>query len=216
MDTLLGWLAGVPLGALYALIFGASFVEGVLPLLPGDIAAAMLSFFVARAGGQLLPTIVAVTTGSIGGAMLMWWIGRRFGAEWLARQLGRFGFAKTEQRIEKAEQRVEDAYRQYGWMALFVSRFLPGVRSIVPAAAGAIGLPLWEVTAIFTVASFLWYGGIAWIAFHVGRDWPTVRNTLEVVARDVGIGAIAAALVLVLLLWRLWRRRRRDRPTDSA
>lgn len=208
MEALVGWLGGVPLVALYALIFAASFVEGVIPLMPGDVAAALLAFTAARAGGTLAPTIAVVTAGSIGGAIVMWWVGRRYGAEWLARQLGRFGFAKTEQKVEAAEQRIESAYREYGWVALFISRFLPGVRAIVPAAAGAIGLPLWEVAAIFTVASFIWYGGISWIAFHVGRDWHAVRATLEVVARDVGLGAIAAALVLLVLVWRLWRRRR--------
>ncbi|MCL4213429.1 MAG: VTT domain-containing protein [Gemmatimonadales bacterium] len=208
MDAFLGWLGGVPILALYALIFAASLVEGVLPIMPGDLAAALLAFLAARAGGTLVPTIAVVTAGSVGGALIMWWVGRRFGAEWLARQLGRFGFARTEQKVEAAEQRIEHAYREYGWMALFVSRFLPGVRAVVPAAAGAIGLPFWEVTAIFTLASLLWYGGISYIAFHVGRDWASVRATLEVVARDVGLGAIAAAAVLVLVGWRLWRRRR--------
>jgi hypothetical protein len=42
----------------------------------------------------------------------------------------------------------------------------------------------------------------------VGEDWATVRTQLEVVARDVGLGAIGAALVLALLGWRLWRRHR--------
>ena len=144
----------------------------------------------------------------------MWWAGRRFGAEWLARRIGRLGFTNTEERVEAAEQRVENAYRQYGWIALFVSRFLPGVRAVVPAAAGAIGLPLWEVTAIFSLASLIWYGGISWIAFHVGRDWESVRVTLEGVARDVGLGAIAAAAVLALLIWRLWRKRRRSRAGE--
>lgn len=215
MDALLGWLAGVPLFVLYALIFGASFIEGILPIMPGDFAAALLAFFMARAGGSIYPTIVAVTAGSILGAIVMWWVGRRFGAVWLAAQLGRFGLVKTEARVEAAEQRVEDAYRQYGWIALFVSRFVPGLRSVVPAAAGAIGLPLWEVTIIFSIASLLWYGGISWIAFHVGRDWASVRAALEVVVRDVGIGAIVAAIVVGVLIWRVRRKRQRARATGT-
>ena len=80
------------------------------------------------------------------------------------------------------------------------------VRAVVPAAAGALRIPLWEVTAIFTIASGLWYGIISWIAFRVGEDWATVRHTFEVVARDVGIGAIGISLVMVLIGWRLWKR----------
>lgn len=208
MDALMGWFGGIPLGALYAFIFGASLAEGILPLMPGDVAAAFLAFLVARAGGALAPTITAVTAGSILGAIVMWWIGRRYGAEWLAGRLRRMGLVKAEHRVEQAEHRVEAAYRQYGWVALFVSRFVPGLRGVVPAAAGAMRIPLWEVTAIFTIASALWYGGISWIAFHVGRDWHSVKAAIATVARDVGLGAVVAALVLVLIGWRLVKRRR--------
>lgn len=206
MDALTGWLSGASLEMIYLFLFLAAFVEGVIPLMPGDVAAALLAFFAARAGGHLAPTIVVVTSGSVLGALAMWWIGRRFGAEWVAHRIGRMGFGKAEQRLEAAEQKVESAYQQYGWTALFVSRFVPGVRAVVPAAAGALRIPLWEVTAIFTIASGIWYGVISWIAFRVGEDWSTVRHTFELVARDVGIGAIGVAIVMVLIGWRLWKR----------
>ncbi len=204
----MGWLSSLPLEALYAFIFLASLLEGIVPLMPGDVAAALLAFLGARAGGRLAPTILMVTAGSVLGGLVMWWIGRRFGAEWVAHRIGKLGFGGGEAKVEEAEHRVEDAYRQYGWVALFVSRFVPGVRAIVPAAAGALRIPFWEVTLIFSVASGLWYGAICWIAFRVGEDWHAVQRQLEVLARDVGIGAIVAAVVLVVVGWRLWRRRR--------
>ena len=202
----MGWLGGVPLGALYGLIFAAALIEGLLPIMPGDLAAALFAFFAARAGGALAPTIAMVTTGSVGGAILMWWVGRRYGAEWVAHQLGKIGRGNVERKLEAAEQRIEAAYRQYGWVALFVSRFVPGVRAVVPAVAGALRLPLWEITAIFTLASGLWYGAICWIAFRVGEDWATVQGSLKLFARDIGLGAVIAALVLVIVGWRLWKR----------
>jgi membrane protein DedA with SNARE-associated domain len=157
-----------------------------------------------------------VTAGSVLGALIMWWIGRRFGADWVAKRIGKLGFGGGEEKIEAAEHRVEDAYQQYGWVALFVSRFLPGIRAVVPAAAGALRVPFWEVSIIFTLASGIWYGLIAWIAFRVGEDWATVREQLERVARDVGLGAIAATLVLVFFGWRLWKRRRAQRDAAKA
>jgi membrane protein DedA with SNARE-associated domain len=216
VDALLGWLSGVPLGGLYLLIFSASFVEGVIPLMPGDVAAALLAFYAARSGGLLAPTIAAVTAGSVLGAIVMWWIGRRFGAEWVAKRIGKLRLAGGEAKIEAAEHRVEDAYQQYGWVALFVSRFLPGIRAVVPAVAGALRVPFWEIAVIFTVASGLWYGVISWIAFRVGEDWATVRKTLEVVARDVGLGAVVAALVLVFFGWRIWKKRKAVRAAAKA
>ncbi len=215
MDSVLGWLQGVPVGALYALIFGAAFIEGVLPIMPGDVAAAGLAFLSAKAGGSLTATVAAVTIGSLLGALVMWWVGRRYGAEWLARRLGRMGLTKVEHRIEEAEVKVEAAYKRYGWIALFVSRFLPGVRAVVPAAAGALRIPLWETMAIFAVASTIWYGGITWIAFHVGSDWASVKAALERVARDVGLGAVAVAAVLAFVAWRWWTKRKARRAAAA-
>ena len=83
-------------------------------------------------------------------------------------------------------------------------------------AAGALRVPFWEIAVIFTVASGLWYGVISWISFRVGEDWATVRETLEVVARDVGIGAVVAALVLVFFGWRIWKKRRAVKAAPKA
>jgi len=207
MDILLGWLAGIPLEALYGLIFVAGLLEGLLPIVPGDLTAAFLAFLAARSGGALVPTIAMVAVGSVTGALGMWQLGRRFGAVWLAARLERLGFRKTGGGMADAEHRVEAAYRRFGWAALFVSRLVPGVRAVVPVAAGALRLPVLEVIGIFTLASALWYGVIVWVAFRLGSDWSAVRARMEVVLRDVGLGATILALGLAGLAWRWWRRR---------
>lgn len=194
--------------ALYALIFGASLAEGVLPPVPGDVAAAFLSFLSARAGGLWLPTTLAVALGSVAGNTVPWWLGRRYGAEWLAHQIGRFS-PQSEHKAEEAERRIENAYREYGWVALFISRFLPGIRAMAPAAAGALRVPLWETAAILFAASMLWYSVVTWIAFKVGSDWAEVKAALTRVAQQFGLGAAALLLVGGGVGWWLWRRRRR-------
>jgi membrane protein DedA with SNARE-associated domain len=79
---------------------------------------------------------------------------------------------------------------------------------MAPAAAGALRVPLTRTLAVFMVASFLWYGAITWLAFTVGNDWPAVREATGRLSREVGGWAIIVALVLILVGWRLWKRRR--------
>lgn len=201
-------LTGQPVEALYALIFGASFAEGVLPPVPGDVAAAFLAFLSARSGGLWLPTTLAVACGSVAGNSVVWWLGRRFGANWLAHQMARFKLTKSEEQTERAEHRIEEAYREYGWVALFISRFIPGLRAMAPAAAGAVGVPLWETAAILFAASAIWYSVVTWIAFRVGSDWEAVKAALLALGRDVGIGATGLAAAALLVGWWIWRRRR--------
>lgn len=209
MDVLFGFLDGLPPVVLYVLIFVASFLEGLLPIVPGDLATAFFAFLAARSGGHLPPTLIAVVIGSVSGALTLWWLGIRFGPTRVTHTIEEIGFHKTGEGMEVAEGRVEEAYRRYGWIALFVARLVPGVRAVVPAAAGVLRLPFWEVTAIFTVVSFLWYGTITWLAFRMGSDWAVVQATITRVLRDMGLGASVLALVLVIVGVVIWRRRRR-------
>lgn len=207
METVLAWVSGIPLGVVYLLIFLTAVAEGLIPVVPGDVVAALLAFIAARSGGMLALTATLVTIGSVSGALLMWWLGRRYGAAWLAAQLDRLGFHRTGSGMEAAEARVEAAYRRFGWSALFASRLVPGIRAVAPAAAGALRIPFWEVALLFTAASSIWYGLIVWVAFRVGNDWVTVRARLELILRDVGSVAAILFVCLGVAFWR-WRRRR--------
>jgi uncharacterized protein (TIGR03382 family) len=208
LQPFVDWLQSASAEALYGLIFLASFAEGVMPPVPGDVAAAFFAFLSARAGGLWLPTTLAVTFGSVGGNGVVWWLGRRYGTKWLTRQMARFHVAKDEESAARNERRVEEAYRQYGWVGLFLSRFIPGFRAMAPAAAGALGVPLWEMLLILSASAFLWYSVITWIAFKVGEDWLSVKAALTRFAQGAGIGATALLVVLALLGWWLWRRRK--------
>ena len=49
MEALLAWVSGIPLGVVYLLILLTAVAEGLIPLVPGDIVAALLAFIVAPA-----------------------------------------------------------------------------------------------------------------------------------------------------------------------
>ena len=210
MSGLIGWLSSLPLSVLYLLIALVSLIEGIVPPVPGDVAAAMLAFIAARAGGAWIPTTIAVVAGSVGGSCVVWWLGRRYGTSWLAHQMARFKLTKSEAAAEATEHRIEDAYARYGWIALFVSRFIPGVRAMAPAAAGALRVPLWETILVLTASSTIWYGAVTWIAFKVGSDWQSVRSAIERFARDAGIAGtlLGVAVAIGLFGWWRWRRRK--------
>jgi membrane protein DedA with SNARE-associated domain len=93
--------------------------------------------------------------------------------------------------------------------AVFVSRFLPGVRAIVPAFAGALRLPVVMTTLMIASASAIWYGIITVVAFRVGADWERLS---AVVARYRNLTAMVAAVValLGLVAWLALRNRRRQ------
>ncbi|MEK6611613.1 MAG: VTT domain-containing protein, partial [Gemmatimonadota bacterium] len=124
---------------------------------------------------------------------------RHFGAEWMHAKLRKL-------KLVGAEEKLEAMYAHYGLAALFVSRFLPGLRAVVPPMAGAMRVPWLRTMAVLAVASAVWYGLIIWLAFRVGADWEQVKGTVHILGRRALLTALIVAVALGFVGWRLWKR----------
>jgi membrane protein DedA with SNARE-associated domain len=207
LDSISNWVATIPIGALYALLGLAAFVEGVFPPVPADLVVALGSFLAARRGASLPVTAACIVAGSVGGAMVIYGAARRFGASWLHTRLRKAG-------IDNVEKRLEMMYSHYGMTALFVSRFLPVFRAVAPPMAGALRIPPLRTAGVFVLASAIWYGAIAWIAFRVGDDWLVMQAAVRHFARRVGVVALVAAALFAIVVFIALRRRAADRLAD--
>ncbi len=202
------WLNTIPVGGLYALLCSAAFIEGIFPAVPADLMVALGSFLAARRGANLEVTAGAIVVGSVAGAMVVYAVARRFGSEWLHMRLRKAG-------IENLEQRLEHMYSHYGMTALFVSRFLPGLRAITPPMAGATRVPPIRTAFVFLLASGIWYGAIAFIAFRVGDDWEQMQRNVRHFARQVGLVAFFAFSLFALVVLLVLRRRAAEKVTEA-
>src|SRR5690554_2456187 len=101
MRDLLDWLGGLPDVLLYGAIALAAFMENVFPPLPADTVVALGAFVAARGNGTAFGSWAATMVGNIGGAMLMFWVGRRYGLPWLARRIPALGSAESTERFER-------------------------------------------------------------------------------------------------------------------
>ena len=104
------------------------------------------------------------------------------------------------------EERIRKLYKKYGFAGLFVSRFLPGVRAIVPPFAGAMKLPAFGVILSIASASLVWFGVITFLAFRAGDNWDLLQQYL--VQSGKVAGAVAIGIVLLAIAIWLWKRRK--------
>jgi membrane protein DedA with SNARE-associated domain len=195
------WLSHIPLAALYLLMSLFAAVENVFPPVPADTIVALGSWLAARGQGSAFWAFLATWIGNVAGAFAMYLVGRRHGAGWMRRKFPALADAK-------GEQRLRDLHGKYGAAALVLSRFIPGVRALVPHFAGALHLsPLSTMLAIAS-ASGIWYGLVSYLAFRAGADWGALTQTIT---RSGRVAAIVAGVVIALaaLVW--WLRGRRAR-----
>jgi membrane protein DedA with SNARE-associated domain len=200
VEGVLSWLGGLPPAALYLILAIVAATENFVPPIPADVIVAFGSFLAAREHRSPIPTIIAVVIGNVGGAVGMFALGRRFGAEWIRRRLRVMG--------DQSEQRVRQWYHRFGLPALFLSRFLPGVRAVVPPLAGAIRVPAPGAIAAIATASTIWYATLAMIAYRLGSEWSLIAAAIKEFQTTA---AIIAGVIVVLgaAVWWVARRRRK-------
>ena len=201
MEGLLAWLTSLPPAALYAALAVTAAAENVFPPLPADTVVAFGAFLAARGDASLPGAFLATWIGNVAGAMLMYWLGRHFGADWLARKVPALGIGG-----DPRESRVGRMYARWGVPALFLSRFLPAARALVPPVAGAMRIPVVTTTLAIALASGVWYGTIAVVAYRVGARWEAIGERM----REFGTWAsVCAAVVIAAAALVVWLRRRR-------
>lgn len=187
MHDLITWLRGLPTALLYVVLAIVAAAENVFPPLPADSVVALGSWLAARGQGTAILAFLAPVLGNLAGATGMYFVGRSHGDEWMRRRFP----ALANQRNE---QRLESLYGKYGVVALVLSRFIPGVRAIVPPFAGAMKVPAPRAITAMAIASTAWYGTISWLAFRAGSDW---THLAAVIRRS---GTLVALVATVLLL----------------
>lgn len=204
MPPLLEWLAALPPEALYVALAVTAAVENIFPPLPADTVVAFGSFLAARGEATAVGAFLSTWVGNVAGAMIVYGVARRYGSGAMHRRLVRYGDGRAEERLGRL-------YQRYGIVALFLTRFLPGVRALVPPFAGALRLPAVPVGAAIALASALWYGAVTMVAYRVGADWETLRARVGQVSRTTALVA-AGALLLLAGAGVLYRRLHRKAP----
>jgi membrane protein DedA with SNARE-associated domain len=204
LQSLLDGLAGLPPVVLYLALAAFAALENVFPPLPTDTVVAFGTWIAARNEGSVLGAFLCTWIGNVAGAVGMYAVGRRHGTAWIRRKLPRLA-------DEAGEARLRSLYSRYGLLALVVSRFIPGVRAIVPPFAGALRVPAVAVVVAMALASAVWYGAISYLAWRAGAEWDDVVALVASSGRAFTIAACVVALVGGVL-WLHHRRQRRAAP----
>jgi membrane protein DedA with SNARE-associated domain len=196
MNELLAWLTSLPDPLLYGAIVLAAFAENVFPPLPADTVIALGAFVAARGSGTEFGVWSATMLGNVGGAMLMYGLGHRYGLPWLMK---RFPAIVSP----SAADRFAERFKTQGMAAVVVSRFLPAVRALVPPMAGALGIGAMRAAIAMTLASGVWYGLVCVLAFRAGANADILLARIAEQQRLIGAIAVAIVLMAAVIVW--WR-----------
>ena len=205
--SLLDGIAGLPLWALVvavALIVAAESSLLIGLIVPGDVAI-LLAASGSPSAPRAVVLVVAVTAGSVGGEMLGYAIGRRWGGRVRASRLGQ---ALGEQRWDRAGHSLA----HHGGRAVFGARYVAAVHTVLPVAAGTLRMPFRKF-AIWSVA-----GALSWATLYVcvgAAAGASFREAGEHLA-GATLAVFAVVAVAAAALWLRNRHRRRHAAPASG
>jgi membrane protein DedA with SNARE-associated domain len=99
-------------------------------------------------------------------------------------------------------ERMQRFYDRWGTPAIFFTRFLPGVRSVVPVFAGVSHQGWVPVAAPIAAASAIWYGALVWLGAWAGRRLGLLAELLGRLNSVLGVAAVLVTLLVVAWWWR--------------
>lgn len=187
----------------YAILFAVIFAETgfvVTPILPGDsLLFATGALAAVDTSGTLNAPIISISlaVAAVLGNTVNYAVGRMIGP---AAFTGRYRLLKVEYL-----RRTEEFFVRYGGMAIFLSRFMPIIRTFMPFVAGIGHMPY---------ARFQGYnlaGGFSWVMLFIWGGY--VFGNIPLVKHNFGL--VTIFIILVSLLPMVVALVRRKRPATA-
>jgi len=178
-------------------------------IVPGDSVVLVASTAVASPW-EFGALFVAVVLGALGGESVGFALGRLFGPRLRDSRLGARVGAKNWQRAANYVDRR-------GGIAVFVSRFLPVLHSLVPVTVGMSNMTYRRFIAWTTPACLLWTAGYVTFGSLAAVSYRELADSLHF-AGYLFVGAVVLFVVAVIIGKKLLERseaRHWDRPGDG-
>jgi membrane protein DedA with SNARE-associated domain len=173
---------------------------------PGEITLLLASFLAYSEHRLHIGWIIVVGTGAATlGGNLGYALGQYGGRPLLDRYQQIF-------RIRPATlERGEKIFERYGSVAIFLSRFIFGMRVFAGPLAGVLRMR-WRAFTLFNfLGAAAWVTLMAGVGYLFGQHW---RNLMRAMQR-FNIAVLIVAAVVILILWWRYRRQRTPEPTPE-
>jgi membrane protein DedA with SNARE-associated domain len=194
------WITGV-IGRLgYAGVAGLTFLENVFPPIPSELVIPLAGYVAAQGNMRLMLVIATASAGSLAGASVWYWIGRRVGERRLRAWVDRHGKWLTLSR--KDVDRAQLWFSRHGNAAVFFGRLVPGVRTLVSLPAGFARMPVLPFVVYSAIGTIIWTAALAYAGVALQSNFTIVGDYINVIT-NVVFGVIGVMLATRYV--RCWR-----------
>ena len=200
IDQVLRTLADLPPAVTYLFIGLGAGLENIIPAIPADTFVLFGAFLSANGRASVLAVFLVTWTANVATAILVYWLALGYGAQFFSTRVGNALLRPVQL------EHIAAFYARWGVPAIFIGRFLPGFRAVVPVFAGVSRVPARRVIPPVAIASGIWYGLVVYVGGVAGRNWRAILDAFQAWSGVLLVVAIVLG-TLVASWWWLSRRR---------
>ena len=182
----------------YIGIFLLILIENVFPPIPSEVILTFGGFMTTQSTMSVLGVIIVSTIGSIGGAIILYLVGRLINKDviekWLDGKVGKILRFKRED-VEKANSWFE----KKGKYTVLFCRCIPIVRSLISIPAGMSKMKFIPFIILTTIGSAVWNTVLVVLGSVAGNSWDKIAGIIDKFS-DVILILLIIAVVTFLVV----------------
>ncbi|EJU1317647.1 DedA family protein [Listeria monocytogenes] len=187
------WITSIMADFGYIGIFVLIMVENLFPPIPSEIILTFGGFMTTVTSLNVVMVIIVATLGSVVGAILLYKVASYFGKERLTKIVLKYG--RILRLKESDIERAENFFLKYGSWAVFLSRMIPLIRSLISIPAGMTKMKMSKFLILTTAGSLLWNTVLIGLGAMLGESWSEIVVFMD--SFSTIIYSIIAILVVV-------------------
>lgn len=172
-------------------------IESALIPLPSEIIMPFSGYLVSVGRFSLLGVSIAGAIGNLLGSLVAYGIGYWGGETFVRGFIRRWG--KWILLSEKEFNHSTEQFNKYGNIIIFVSRLLPGIRTVISLPAGVAKVSLKKFIVYTTLGSLIWSFFLAFLGVKMGEHWTVLKDYFHKFDAVIGILIVVVFAVYVYL-----------------
>src|SRR3990167_2708305 len=158
----------------YVGIFILMMLESALVPIPSEITMPFSGFLASRGILSLWPVILVGTFANLVGSYIAYYIGYFLEETVLLSLIKKYGkfILVTEHDFEREHK----WFTKYGDKIIFISRLLPGIRTVISLPAGMFEMEIKKFTIYTTIGCFIWSTFLTYVGYILGENWISLEK----------------------------------------
>jgi membrane protein DedA with SNARE-associated domain len=174
------------------------FLFGILNfVIPSEIILPFAGYLVSQKKLDFALVILAALAGNIIKSSVIFWLGRKFGKDFLIR------YKRWTHIDQSAIDFAKFRFEHYGYWIIIPGQFIPYFRRFISAPAGLLKLDYKTFMLFNSTGVALWFGFLTTLGFVFGKNWSAAQNRISPLMSEIGL--IIGFATVVLVLYEVWR-----------